>query len=79
MFKRTGSQPSIINANIIPEPFLFGFVGFFFFFPFCTSKRPYLPKCAWLRLTLKPGTEQQQWGCEKSRGLELVCPANDES
>ena len=32
MFKSIGCQPSIINANIIPEPFFFGFVSFGVFF-----------------------------------------------
>ena len=76
MFKPTDSQPLIINANVIPEQFLFGFAGFlwFFLFVFCTSIWPYLPNHAWLRLMLKHETEQQLWWCEQSSDLELVLP-----
>lgn len=71
IFKCTGSQLSVINTNIIPKPFLFGFVGSFFFF---ASTRPYLPNNSWLRLTFKHKHEQQLRCFESARALALVLP-----
>ena len=75
MFKCTSSQPSIINANIIPEPFRFGF-GFVEFssFSFFSSISPYLPNYSWLRSTLKQKRSGNCGVVKKVQDLELVLP-----
>ena len=57
MLQSIGCQPSIINANIIPEPFFFGSVSFGLFF-FVLPSGLTLPSHAQPRLTSKHEAQQ---------------------